>query len=208
MFLFLKSAFILILLTAQCEPPPCLRGSFVDDSSAKGCAGTEKRIFRMEADSRESSFESFPSFFVFTREERRGDDGGCRGCASRICGSKYKDYLACSGRRRWRRCRCPTTGGRLPRRGGRRVSDRRLSAFGQLPAERRTVRAAFLSGKSPWWPLSPSFASSRVGTPVTCLLSSSLRVVVPPSCPPYGTQWYSSPNILSKINVASAVHRQ
>lgn len=43
--------------------------------------------------------------------------------------------------------------------------DRRLSAFGRFPAGWRTMRAAFLRGKSPCWSLSPRFASSHLISP-------------------------------------------
>lgn len=41
------------------------------------------------------------------RRRRWRGGGGCRRYASRICGSKYEDYLACSRGR----CRCSTTRG-------------------------------------------------------------------------------------------------
>lgn len=108
------------------------RGKKTGERDAR--ADTEGWIFRMKVDGREGSYESFP-VFVFTREKRQTWKSRTHRYAGGIYlhGSKYKDYLACS----------------VQAFTGRGPPDRRLSAFGRLPAERRTVHAAFLSGKSP-----------------------------------------------------------
>lgn len=134
----------------------------------------------MEADGRESFQRKLP-VFVFTREERggrvcgkAGRGWGRRRYADRICGSKYEDYLACSD-----------DVARTDLR-GRGDPDRRLSAFGQLPAERRTVRSfsereITVARIPPPTPLASSRTSERP-SPASFLPPFDSPIL--PSCPP------------------------